>query len=181
MPPEDEAPTAHGPDGTAQVVTPPPEATEIREEPERTRRPAPKPRVRVKPLEARLHEFFGKIEPLKGTEGHYFTGIAGMVSMFNYQDGTIIAMNSENMAKAWANLAQNNERVKRYLEWMLSGGAWGEVFVATSPVILAIMMNHGISPQRLFGPIEVDHEPTEGTGPDIGAEGGSMGRVPPGI
>lgn len=178
----DEPPEVTGGDGAAQVITPP-------EEPKKEKKSAPRQRasrstVRVKPLETRLLEFFGEIKMHEEAGVPYMTGISGAIAIFNQADGTAIAMNSANMAKAWANLADQNERVKRYLEYMLSGGAWGEVFVATTPVIFAIAMNHGMMPSAIFGPFEVAQDggvPEDGTGGQGTGEGGSVGRVPPGV
>jgi len=175
----DEPPEVSGETGAAQVVEPP----GPKKEPPKRQASRRTPAVRVKPLEARLTEFFGEIKVHEASQMPYYTGISGAVAIFNPADGQVIAMKSANMAKAWANLADNNERVKRYLEYMLSGGAWGEVFVATTPVIFAIAMNHGLMPSALFGPFEVDNGgvPEGGEGSHGASEDGSVGRVPPGV
>ena len=179
----DEAPEVSGGDGAAQVVDPPPKGTTKKERTARPRRES-RATVRVKPLETRLLEFFGEIKLHEETQTPYLTGLAGGIGIFNPADGQVIAMNSPNMAKAWANLADQNERVRRYLEYLLSGGAWGEVFVATTPVIFAIAMNHGMVPSSLFGPFEVADDggvPQDGTGSQGTGQDGSVGRVPPGV
>jgi hypothetical protein len=101
-------------------------------------------------LESRLVEFFGKGETTE--DGFpYFTGIAGLASIVDPRDAMLIAGHGPTMAKAWADLADESPRVKRALEWLLTGGAWGGVFIATSPVVLGILANHNLLTRDMFG------------------------------
>jgi hypothetical protein len=132
-------------------------------------------------LEQRLIDFFGeyKIKELEGgMQVPYCTGLAGMGWIFNPNDGLCIAANSHNMARAWSNLAAQNERVRRALEWMMAGGAWGEVFWATSPVLLGIMANHGVT-LATFG-LGAPATESDGTA-DGGDTDQTLAAVPPSV
>lgn len=90
----------------------------------------------------------------------------------------VIAQRGPALAGAWAELAQQNAAVKRVLERMLSGGAWGGVIVSTLAIAVPMAQHHGIydGPDpfaMFFGPSEIqvpDYPPeyTNGHGP--GAE-----------
>lgn len=90
-----------------------------------TRKPSGRPIA----LEKELTELFG------------FVGL--MVSNFNQRDGEIIVQNAEALGKSWATLAKEDARVKRFLDSLTTGNAWGQVVFATGTMAFAIAQNHG--------------------------------------
>lgn len=137
-------------------------------------------------LEKRLTDAFGRVRKTK--DGYtYLTGLAGVAYAFNTTDGQIIAANSEAMGAAWAHWARESPRIRRYLEWALTGSAAGDVAMAMLPVVIGIAMNHGLGGDILglgAKPAEPEPEPNTGaaTGPrtDWGTDS-RMGSVSPGL
>jgi transcriptional regulator with XRE-family HTH domain len=84
------------------------------------------------------------------TEIHHVSqhvpGLADLVGAMNEFDGNIIRANAVAMSKAWVKLAREKPRVLMFLETLTAGGAWRDVFAATGPVVLAILLNHGLLP-----------------------------------
>jgi DNA-binding XRE family transcriptional regulator len=101
----------------------------------------------------------------------HIPGVADVVGMVNEFDGEIIRANSVAMAKAWVKLARENVRVRRFLEMLTAGGAWRDVFAATAPVVIAILLNHGLLPSlpglTLGTTPEYDAAHDDGTGTPI--------------
>lgn len=75
--------------------------------------------------------------------------IAMVMSMFNAQDGFILAENAESLAFTWAALAEENPKVARVLEAMLETNAWGAAIIATASCAIPILDNHGYIPNSL--------------------------------
>lgn len=101
-------------------------------------------------LESRLVEFFGKAN--ETDDGFfYYDGIAGLVSLAHQGDGMLIAAHGPNMAKAWSDLADESPKVRQVLEMLMTGGAWGGVLMAMTPVVMGIMANHGILTRDFLG------------------------------
>lgn len=75
-----------------------------------------------------------------------------LVYFLNPMDAMIISMNSRQVAEAWAKVAEQDERVRRILETMISGGTWGGVVIAMLPMLLGILANHGLMPIGPFAP-----------------------------
>lgn len=65
-------------------------------------------------------------------------------------DGAIVAQNAEAVAKAWANLASRNKAVERLLMSITGGVSYGEVITATALMVVPILANHGVLPERLL-------------------------------
>lgn len=93
-----------------------------------------------------------------GTEVHeirhhegFIPGIAQLVGAANTYDGEVIAAHAASMAHAWAELADENPTVRRFLMGMTYGGAWRGVVAATLPVVLAIAANHGMGMPGFLG------------------------------
>lgn len=108
------------------------------------------PKVKLPSLEDRLVEFFGKAN--ETDDGFfYYDGIAGLVSLVHQGDGMLIAAHGPNMAKAWADLADESPKVRQVLEMLMTGGAWGGVLMAMTPVVMGIMANHGLLTRDFFG------------------------------
>lgn len=112
-------------------VTPP---KKDKEETTAKKEPSKRPPGRKPALEKRLEEFFVTV-----SMGVTFTG--------DFYSAEILRQSAENMAQAWNRLAQQDARVKRVIERMLDGGAWGQVISVNIAVALPIMQHHGIYPQ----------------------------------
>lgn len=75
------------------------------------------------------------------------------------------------VGEAWEEIARSNPRVRRFLLKMLSGGAWGQLFMAHAPILLAVIMKDAIRQRIPFGRlleafVSTDEEgvsPAEGT------------------
>jgi hypothetical protein len=157
-------------------------------------RPPRRPRARevvVVPTEERLNEL--EVRLLKLIQGedvaipvadpgeteirHYsqhIPGLADIVGAVNQFDGDVIRANAVAMSKAWVKLAREKPRVRAFLETLTAGGAWRDVFAATAPVILAILLNHGLLPSLPglgFGPgAEGGYDGANGDGGPAGAD-----------
>jgi hypothetical protein len=80
------------------------------------------------------------------------------------RDGTVIAENAATCADAWVELARVNPTVRRVLDGMLKGSAWGAVIMAHGPIVLAIMANHGTQVPGVPGPPDQPYAGPEGNG-----------------
>lgn len=114
------------PDFQATPVTPPPE----RERKE----PPPRPRPRGPKLETQLEDFFGGIGLMVAATG-------------DTHCADVIVTQAKPLAEAYANLAKKNERVRRILEMMMEGSAWGQVITVTAATVIPIAAHHGLYPQ----------------------------------
>jgi hypothetical protein len=77
-------------------------------------------------------------------------------------DEDLIRLHAASMAHAWAELADENPGVRRFLMGMTYGGAWRGVIAATLPVVLGLAGNHGIGLPAFLGgaaPAGVSLEP----------------------
>lgn len=81
--------------------------------------------------------------------------MAGMgVSVYDGWDGQVIALNAERLADAWCELAEQNPRVRKALERMLEGSAWGGAIGTTAAVAVPIAVRHGMLPPSLLQSVE---------------------------
>lgn len=100
-----------------------------------TGRPAPAaggPRApRAGQLETKLGEFFGAFSLIFAATGDDYCA-------------WIIAERSPQLASAWAELAKQNPAVKRVLEGLVEGSAWGGVILSTLSIALPIAKHHGV-------------------------------------
>jgi hypothetical protein len=48
------------------------------------------------------------------------------------------------VGEAWEELARTNPRIRRFLMKMMAGGAWGGLFMAHAPILLAVLMKDAI-------------------------------------
>lgn len=70
-------------------------------------------------------------------------GMIGMtLSSVDPHCGGQILMNAENMAMAMEDLARENQSVRRVLNKLMEGSAWGMVVAAHMPVITAVAAHH---------------------------------------
>lgn len=124
-------PTFPGPDGEPEAETEAPPKKGARPRPG-TASPTRKPSSPAS-LQAQLAELI--------------TGLGGAVAFANPVDGQIIADQADALASALDRLAKQNPMVRRVLQSLLIGGAWGEVLsVVVLGVVLPIAMNHGALP-----------------------------------
>lgn len=111
-------------------------------------------------------------------------GIAQVVGMFDKFDGQIIETYSPGMAKAWAELARVNPRVRSVLIGLTYGGAYRGVLAATLPCVVAIAAHHGAfaglggGGQEPPPPPLPEPDPTQPPPPDAGAPEWNGGVVP---
>lgn len=87
------------------------------------------------------------------------------------------------LAEAWANLAQESPAVKRVLERITQGTAWGGVIAATGMTVIPLVAHHGLLPPQIAAFIPHGNGPANGgpivppppapAGPPPGAPGGS--------
>lgn len=119
--------------------------------------PPPEPKGgRLKPLERRLQEFFATI-----ALGLQLTGDDFAATVVNRRAGEL--------AKAWDRLARENPAVKRVLEGLLTGGAFGEAAMVTLGTIIPILWHRGMVPDAFGLPF------AQGVVPDILAD--EMGKA----
>lgn len=99
--------------------------------------PTPKPRpARAGSLQKRLEDWLG--------------GLALIYKTFGDDYGAeLVTDRAPHVAKAWAELAQQNPGVKRVLERLTEGGAWGAVIVSTSSLVFPLLAHHGILPPQI--------------------------------
>lgn len=122
--------------------TSPSEAARRVEEPEAPRAerapraPSAPPRARANAMESRLAELF--------SAPALAFSLAG-----DMHCAEIINNGGPEMARAWAKLAQENPAVRRVLNTLLEGSAWGGVVLSTLSVALPIAAHHGV---KLPGP-----------------------------
>lgn len=98
----------------------------------KAKRPAPPP-DKSKPRQGKIAKNLSK---LYGTVG-------ATVYPFDQQCGQTILENADRMADSLEALANENAAVKRVLEKLAETSAWGTVFAAHAPVLLAVSMHHG--------------------------------------
>lgn len=75
------------------------------------------------------------------------TGVG--LSMLDPFDGQVVALNAERLADAWTQLAEQDARVRRALEAMLAGSAWGTAITTTAMVALPIAAHHRLAPPEV--------------------------------
>lgn len=90
------------------------------------KRPTPK-------LQKQLEEFLGTPALIYGAVGDEY-------------GAWIIANRTPAMAEAWYELAQQNAGVRRVLENLVEGSAWGGVILSSLSVVLPLLVHHGVVP-----------------------------------
>jgi hypothetical protein len=61
-------------------------------------------------------------------------------------DGQVLVLNAERNARAWADLAAQSPTVRKALEGLLVGSAWGTAIGTTAMTLLPILAHHGVVP-----------------------------------
>lgn len=98
-----------------------------------------------------------------------FASLGSTVYILNRADGQAIIEGSDRLAKALNELAKENPAVHKTLSRMLTGSAWGGVFIAAGGIVVPILANHNLMPFQFS-----TEQPTPngansgGTIPDIG-------------
>ena len=64
----------------------------------------------------------------------------------------VIVKGAPDLAESWANLAKESPAVKKVLERLLEGGAWGGVVVSSLMIALPIAQHHGVYPAEWPNP-----------------------------
>ena len=105
--------------------------------------PKPRGRPRGSTNRAGASMSVSKIEESLSTQ---FTMIGTAVYAFNNYDGTVILQGTPKLASSLASLCDKNPKVKKNIERMLSGGAYGEVIMAAAFIAIPIMANHDLMP-----------------------------------
>lgn len=79
------------------------------------------------------------------------------------------------VGEAWEELARTNVRIRRFWLKMIQGGAWGGVFLAHAPILMAVVMKDGVRKYIPFmGIIESMAEPDDDTPAGEGGLPGGM-------
>lgn len=90
-----------------------------------------------------------------------FVSIGAMVSVVNQVDGQIIIEGAPRLAESLNAVAKDNPAVYKSLERMLTGSAWGGVFMASGAIAIPILANHGLLPFQLPGMESGDIPPAD--------------------
>lgn len=102
--------------------------------------PAPKtPKPKAGSLESRLAQAFASVAILPSFAGDQYSSF-------------ILASRSQKFSHDLAELAKVNPRVKKTLEGMLDGGAYGGVMFSGAAMLLPIIWSYGILPAPPFDP-----------------------------
>lgn len=111
----------------------------------------------------------GRKAPLQKSLEELFAAPALIYSMTGDQvAATFVAGRAEPLAEAWYNLSRESPAVKRILERLTTGSAWGGVAVATGATVLPLLVHHDLLPFEL--PFGI---------PDPEGEGGPVVPPPP--
>jgi hypothetical protein len=76
----------------------------------------------------------------------YTFGAMGLMP-FKQKAAQAMAQSADACAEAWYEMAQENDGVRRVLLMLIEGGAWGKVFAAHTPILIALL------PDRLMPPM----------------------------
>jgi hypothetical protein len=76
----------------------------------------------------------------------YTFGAMGLMP-FKQNAAMAMARSADACAEAWYEMAQENDGVRRALLMLIEGGAWGKVFAAHTPILIALL------PERFMPPM----------------------------
>jgi hypothetical protein len=165
-----------------------PSVTDTPKEPPRGRRkaqtddppreaPASSPKARKAPLQAKLEELFASPALVYSFVGDEWAA-------------QLIATRTPAMAEAWYELAKQNAGVRRILDRLVEGSAWGGVILSTMAVAVPLAQHHGLIPGAdPFGVMFPPLPPEQGRGPIVppppsspnGGGGAPPQESPPGV
>ncbi len=99
------------------------------------------------------------------------TSLGVTVSLVNQTDGQAIIEGSDRLAKSLNELAKENPTVHKNLTRMLTGSAWGSVFIAAGGIAIPILANHNLLPfQFVPGGQDESPKPIPDIGPPIATD-----------
>lgn len=81
------------------------------------------------------------------------------VAMADQTCGLSIVAQGPEVASALDALARDNTSVRRGLEKLLTGGAWGGVFLAVSPVLSTVLAHHRVLPEQYARLLGIEPKP----------------------
>jgi len=141
---------------------PPPDAPPKREKRERAI-PAP----RTTSLEKRLTELY--------------VSLGSLVVVADPTCGQAVIAAAPETAAALEALAKENPKVRKALEKMLAGGAWGGVLMAHFPIVVTVLAHHNMLPSTTAAVLGVTPKakPTLRTVPDPSEDESSVGSGTP--
>ncbi|WP_301177228.1 hypothetical protein [Actinomadura geliboluensis] len=84
----------------------------------------------------------------------------GVLAISAPADAGALKVHGPGMVEAWNALAQENATVARGIEWLTTGSAYGAVVMATVPMVLQVLANHGRLPHQQLGALGVQ-DPAE--------------------
>lgn len=67
----------------------------------------------------------------------------GALAAFSPADAGAVKLAGPGLVASWNALAQESSQVARGIEWLISGSVYGAVVMATAPLVMQIMANHG--------------------------------------
>jgi hypothetical protein len=80
----------------------------------------------------------------------FFSSVGIAVTMANQVDGAAIINGTPGISSALANTAENNPKLRKMLESLTAGFAYSELIAASAVIIVPILANHNMLPER-FG------------------------------
>jgi len=95
-----------------------------------------------------------------------FTTVGTVVYAVNQADGSAIINGANGLAVSLNTVAKDNAALYKNLERMVTGSAWGSVFIASGAILIPIMANHNLLPFNLPGmePVGSPEDNTEPSG-----------------
>lgn len=97
-------------------------------------------------------------EPAKENElsdwdrlGGWYLRIAKIVRPLRPALSAAIEEQAEDCVNAWFDLAENNDKVRRWILGLIEGGDWGKVIAAHTPLFMAVLPERTIERIMLFG------------------------------
>jgi hypothetical protein len=88
-----------------------------------------------------------------------FSGLA-LAAQVQGNDVAYVVLTSRGpkVAKAWAELARQNASVRRVLERMMTGGAWGGVILSSISLAMPLAQSYGVLPPGIPNPFQLTGE-----------------------
>lgn len=122
--------------------------------------------TRTPPLQKKLEEFLSVPAMVYSAAGHDYPA-------------QIIALRSPDLAQSLYELSKENAAIKRNLERLMEGGAWGGVILASASILVPVLSYHGLLPSRVGDPFALI-SPTPSASPDRDGARGPIVPPPPG-
>jgi hypothetical protein len=120
-------------------------ASDTTKAPPKQDEPPKPPPGQDKPLSMRLEGSFG------------FIGLG--VTFIDPYDGRCVTAGSHNLAVALGQVAEQYPEAGKYIEMLCIDGPWIAILVATAPILLPILVHHGLIPPILPAPFAGPADP----------------------